>query len=73
VTKQVDKGWRVYDTFDGSYPYQKPGLGVVAQDQPTEAEAQAEADRANKLHFEGKVPARGRETKQQHSSIDDDD
>lgn len=61
VPKQVDKAWRVYDTFDGSYPYQKPGLGRVAQDQATEALAQTEADRLNKLHLEGKVPARKRE------------
>lgn len=71
--KQVDKAWRVYDTFDGSYPYRKPGLGPVAQDQATEADAQKEADRLNALHREGKVPARPREKTVRHYNEDDGD
>lgn len=67
--QQTDKRWRVYDMFDGSYPFQRPVLGRVAQDVATEAEAQAEADRLNALHFEGKVPARKRE-RQEYKSYD---
>ena len=70
VPREVDKAWRVYDTFDGSYPYQKPGLGLVAQDQATEALAQTEADRCNELHLSGKVPARKAE-RQQYQSYSD--
>lgn len=46
---KVDQGWRVYDTFRGSYPYQMPVLGLVAQDLPTLADAQKEAERLNAL------------------------
>lgn len=67
--RQVDKVWRVYDTFDGSYPYQRPGLGIVAQD-VSEADARAEAGRLNQLHLAGKVPARKKE-RQEYQSFED--
>lgn len=72
IPRQVGKVWRVYDTFDGSDPYQKPGLGAVAQDLATEAEAQAEADRCNALHLEGKVKSRPRERTARHYSEDEE-
>lgn len=37
--------WGVYDRDRGSWPAQLPGFGRVQQDLPTEARAQAEADR----------------------------
>lgn len=56
VPKQDGKLWRVYDVFEASYPYQKPGMGKVLQDVKTQAEAQAEADRLNELQLAGKLP-----------------
>lgn len=37
--------WCVYDKQTGSYPYQREGIGTIAQKHATEKAAQAEADR----------------------------
>lgn len=37
--------WGVYDVTLGSWPGERPGLGKVNQDHPTEQAAQDEADR----------------------------
>lgn len=39
--------WGVYDRDLGSWPRERPGIGLVAQDHKTEPPAQTEADRLN--------------------------
>jgi len=57
MPKQQTSGtWRVYDTIRGSYPYQIPGGGLVAQDLATEDEAEAEALRLEPLVPDEKKP-----------------
>jgi hypothetical protein len=47
--KSLDTGkWGVYDTFLGSWPAARPGLGRIKQD-TTQQEAEAEAARLNTI------------------------
>lgn len=48
------KVWGVYDVDRAAYPGLLNGYGKVAQDHPTEEEAQAEADRLNNFYTGGK-------------------
>lgn len=50
IAKPLGKLWGVYDTEVGSWPRQRPGIGVIEQDHPSEELAQAEADRVAKWY-----------------------
>lgn len=47
IAKAQGKRWGIYDTHRGSWPIRTPEVGIVGQDFPDEAAAQAEADRLN--------------------------
>lgn len=50
VGKPLGKKFGVYDTVMGSWPKQRAISGEVAQDLPTLAEADTEADRLNTIY-----------------------
>lgn len=76
VPKKVGEGksalWRVYDHQRGSFPYQIPELGVVAQDHAKEPDAQSECDRLS-AQFGGVDEKKKNASPSKAPAPDDDD